>query len=811
MKSLTQIKQTIKTRINLLKPKSKKQFSTTNKTTQQLTSSFLSIYEKEKINIYKNLANKMKFKEIVDLYSIDNTIDIEKEGKIQIDDVYKDYLNEKSMKILDEYQSKFNSILSQVNHRISTLDGKYKSYLDSEEEALKSNIELLKSVGKHIKIIKNDNSIMKFTEESEVFLLRKFEFIKIIIEISLCKSKSEFDNFIVNNVDRIRTIHNRYVLEYNKIENSEEKSEKSEKSDDSSKENSNKTNSQEDHMNKSNFLSKLRKFYLAISLIILIKIAYGLINPTHKFLDFSNLTLTHRENNLSFDYYDTFDDSNSNKKHLKDQKNQSGKSILSKFDITNTSKLELTLAKNIKERLSDVKGIREVKEEIDELIKMIKNPNDYTSIGAKLHKGILLCGKPGTGKTLLARAISGESNINFLFVTGSDFDETFVGVGSKRIRELFKKARENKPCIIFIDEIDSLLDKSRRGSYEHSSSRSTLNQFLSEMDGFKSTEEIYLIGATNHEKSLDPAAIRPGRFDKIIHIGVPDIEGREEIIDYYLQRIRLKKSCLTSKTISLMTPGFTGAEIQNLINLSIISAVNNKKDEVELSDISESRDRVLMGIARKNYSVPEKRRYKTALHEAGHALVCYKDEVCRKTLHKLTVVPRGQAEGVTFRLVNENALNTKQEYLTDIDIFMGGQVAEELIYGPGGISAGCSNDLENATSLARSMIKNFGMYGSTVGYQYIDNQSYSFEEDEVSEKHKKAIDDEVTRILNESHGRVYKMLLNNADELKSLAQQCYIHDTLEFDDIQNSIEGRISLIKASKVREGYVEKVKENI
>ncbi len=510
-----------------------------------------------------------------------------------------------------------------------------------------------------------------------------------------------------------------------------------------------------------------------------------------------------REEGVTFDN----DDYSSNSNSKSASSSNTNNNFTPKFKkSTDVSKFELTFAKDMKERLSDVKGIKEVQEEIELLIQMIKNPKKYTDVGAKVHKGVLLCGRPGTGKTLLARAIAGESNINFLFVTGSDFDDTYVGVGSKRIRELFKKARESKPCIIFIDEIDSLLDKSRRGSYEHSSSRSTLNQFLAEMDGFKNSEEIYVIGATNHENSLDTAAVRPGRFDKIIHIGVPDIEGREEIISYYLDKIKLKRDTLTTKVISLMTPGFTGAEIQNLINLSIISAVNQQKSEVDISDVSESRDRLLMGIARKSFSVPEKRRYKTALHEAGHALVCFKDELCRKTLHKLTVVPRGPAEGVTFRMQDENSLNTKQEYLVNIDVAMGGQVAEELMYGPEGISAGCSSDLESATSLARSMIKNYGMYGSTVGYQYINNQSYSYEEDEVSEKHKKVIDDEVNKILKESHDRVYKLLYNNADELKSLAEQCYIHDTLEFEEIQGAIEGKLHMIKAKKVREPLKDK-----
>lgn len=301
---------------------------------------------------------------------------------------------------------------------------------------------------------------------------------------------------------------------------------------------------------------------------------------------------------------------------------------------------------NLNERLSNVRGIKEAIDEIKEVIFMINNSELYTDAGAKIIKGVLLSGKPGTGKTLIARSIAGECNINFLFVTGSDFDDTYVGVGSKRIKQLFELARKSKPCIIFIDEIDSLLDKSRRSSTEHSSNRATINQFLAEVDGFKGSDRVFIIGATNHEDSLDPAAIRPGRFDKVIHIPVPDSDGREEILDFYISKIKLKKDELNNKVIALMTPGFTGAEIENLINQSVVYALKRKSDEVKLSDISECRDRLLMGIARKNYEVPEKRRYRTALHEAGHALVCYKSDICRPTLHKLTIIPRGSAEGV---------------------------------------------------------------------------------------------------------------------------------------------------------------------
>ena len=314
---------------------------------------------------------------------------------------------------------------------------------------------------------------------------------------------------------------------------------------------------------------------------------------------------------------------------------------------------QINIAKNVDERLDDVKGIEEVKDEINQLIRMIKSPKKYIDAGAKLHKGILLCGKPGTGKTLIARAIAGEAGVNFIYLTGSDFDEMFVGVGAARVKKLFAEARKRKPCIVFIDEIDSLLTNSRRMGNEHSSSRATVNQFLAEMDGFDKMEQVFVIGATNHDKDLDSAAIRPGRFDKKIHINVPDEDGRMDIIKFYINKIHLKKNNLDNKFISRMTPGFTGAEIENLINLSIISTVNRRGDEVTMEDITEARDRILMGISRKKFVASDKRRYLTSLHECGHTLVCYKNPICRKKLHQVTIIPRGPAEGVV-RIKNLN-------------------------------------------------------------------------------------------------------------------------------------------------------------
>ena len=378
---------------------------------------------------------------------------------------------------------------------------------------------------------------------------------------------------------------------------------------------------------------------------------------------------------------------------------------------------------------------------------MIKYPNKYRRAGAYLHKGILLCGPPGTGKTLIGRAVAGESDVNFIFLTGSDFDEMFVGVGASRLRKLFKVAKQHKPCIIFIDEIDSLLSGSRR-TLEHSSSRATLNQFLAEMDGFDQTEDIFVIGATNHEIDLDPAAVRPGRFDKKIHITLPDEKGRQEILKFYLQKIHLKKPDIDIEILSKMTPGFSGAEIENLINLATINSVNTKKKELTMSDINEARDRILMGIARKNTSFSEKRRYFTSLHEAGHTLMCFKDELCRKTLQKVTIIPRGGAEGVTLFLTNEEIeLGSKSEFLSKIDIAMGGHVAEELMYGNDHVTAGCSSDLEKATSIAQDMVKKYGMYGEAVGYIYVDDEGYFWEGDKLSNKFKRIVDKQIKKIL----------------------------------------------------------------
>lgn len=404
------------------------------------------------------------------------------------------------------------------------------------------------------------------------------------------------------------------------------------------------------------------------------------------------------------------------------------------------------------QRLDDVKGVDEIREEIENLIKMIKDPQNYLEKGAKLHKGVLLYGKPGTGKTLLARAIAGESGTNFIYCTGSHFDEMFVGVGAKRVRELFQEARTHKPCIIFIDEIDTLLSKSRRYQQEHSSSRATINQILAEMDGFDRTDQILVIGATNHEDSLDPAAVRPGRFDKKIHVPLPDINGRTDIFELYLAKIA-KASDVEARKLAQMCPGFTGAEIENLVNTAITEAIHNNKEMADMKDFEYARDRIMMGIERKKLSLGDKDRLLTAIHESGHAIVCYFTPGA-KNLYKATIVARGSSLGATFMVPDDSDMlsTTKEKVLANIDVAMGGHVAEKLFVGDNKVTTGCSSDLRAATNIAYEAVRSYGMFGEDAGYISIDQK-------DSSQAHNAMIDDKVKQILDVSISSPYSYLV----------------------------------------------------
>ena len=446
-------------------------------------------------------------------------------------------------------------------------------------------------------------------------------------------------------------------------------------------------------------------------------------------------------------------------------------------------KFEVKTAKDVKARLADVKGIDEIKEEVENVIKMIQNPERYQEKGAKLHKGVMLFGEPGVGKTLLARAIAGEAGVSFIYCTGSNFDEMWVGLGAKRVRELFQEARKHQPCIIFIDEIDSLLSKSRRSGGEGSSSRGTINQLLTEMDGFEPAENILVIGATNHEKALDTAATRPGRFDKKIHVPHPDIHGRTDIFQLYLEKIA-RSNDVKAGDWAKMTPGFTGAEIENLVNTAITQAVHRGKKFADKDDFEYARDRIMMGIERKSLSVTEKERLHTAIHEAGHALVCYFNPQA-KNLYKATIVARGPALGATFMVPDDSDMvsSNKDKIIAEIDVAMGGHVAEKLFIGAESISSGCGSDLQGATQMATQAVRSYGMFGDSVGF-------ISRGKDDTSDTHNADVDRQVQQILDESFHRVAKLLNEKDKELRELAKGLYLYDYLDADEMAQIISGR---------------------
>lgn len=466
-----------------------------------------------------------------------------------------------------------------------------------------------------------------------------------------------------------------------------------------------------------------------------------------------------------------------------------------------TAVSEFQIASNVEDRLSEVKGIDEIKEEIEEIVHMLKDSDLYENAGAKLVRGILLMGKPGTGKTLLARALAGESGVNFIFCNGADFDKSYVGEGNSVIKKLFKTARENQPCIVFIDEIDSLLHKGRRsGKYSTSNDRSLINTFLSEMDGFKQRDLIFVLGATNSEKDLDKAAIRPGRFDKLITVPLPDSKGREEIFDLYLSKIKLDISkSVSSKFLSKITPGFSGAEIQNLVNHAVIDAVDKNKRIIENDIFEEARDRVLTGIKRKLNKHTLHKLIQTAVHEAGHGLVCYLDDICKENIHKVSITPRGDTQSKSYLLSNDSIQGTKEELISYIDKALGGSFAEEIFFSNvDKMSFGCGKgDLDAANSLAKSMIKKYGMSGGDFGFQTVEDNSYVIDH-RISDITRDILDESVLKIINNRSSIVKSKLKENSESLKALVKGLIEYEELTLKDMEAIIDNKGKITKPKK-------------
>jgi ATP-dependent metalloprotease FtsH len=458
----------------------------------------------------------------------------------------------------------------------------------------------------------------------------------------------------------------------------------------------------------------------------------------------------------------------------------------------NKTKIEVFKPNKITERFYDVKGIDEIRAELEEVVKILKNPEKYEAAGAKLMKGILLVGKPGTGKTLLARSLAGESGVNFIYTTASEFDQKFVGLGSRKLKKLFQKARENSPCIIFIDEIDSLLDKAKRKSkYSTSYDRSDLNTFLAEMDGFKKNEHIFILGATNSLDSLDEAALRPGRFDKVITVPLPDKKGRNEIFSLYLKKIKLLvEPDINSHKLSEMTPGFSGAEIENMVNLATILAVDTHKNILNKSSFEEARDRQLMGIKLKSN---KNLRYmlQRAVHEAGHTLICYHSPLCRRDIHKVTIAKRGFNEGKTSILPDENFSGTREEFETFIQVSLAGLIAEEIYFGSDKVSTGCGNDLSRASSLAKDMVTKYAMNSRDFGYMFI-NEGYIVDH-RISSETRNSRDVSIDSIIVKAQQNVRHVLNENSAQLKALTQNLLEYDELEKEEIEKIMSSEINI------------------
>ena len=440
-----------------------------------------------------------------------------------------------------------------------------------------------------------------------------------------------------------------------------------------------------------------------------------------------------------------------------------------------------------------VAGLDEEKEEVQELIDFLKNPKKFTAMGARIPKGVLLQGPPGTGKTLLARAVAGEANVPFYFISGSDFVELFVGVGASRVRDMFKQAKHNAPCLIFIDEIDAVGRQRGAGlGGGHDEREQTLNQLLTEMDGFGANEGIIIIAATNRPDVLDPALLRPGRFDRQITVNLPDKKGREEILNVHAKGKIFAKGVELSN-IATRTIGFSGADLENLLNESALLAVRRGKKAITMAEIDEAHDRVLMGPAKVSHKYTEKEKKTVAYHEAGHAVLGIKLAGANE-VQKITIIPRGQAGGYNLMLPKEETyLSTKTELLESISGLLGGRVAEELTFGE--ITTGAHNDFEKATKIARAMVTEYGMSdlgpvqfeqqeGSVfLGRDY--NKSRNFSGQVAFE-----IDQEQRKIINECYDLAKKIITENKDLLKLIAEALLEKETLTKEEIDYLVENK---------------------
>jgi len=466
------------------------------------------------------------------------------------------------------------------------------------------------------------------------------------------------------------------------------------------------------------------------------------------------------------------------------------------------SKAKLYNEEKKKVRFKDVAGADEEKQELVEVVEFLKDPRKFADLGARIPKGILLVGPPGTGKTLLARAVAGEAGVPFFSISGSDFVEMFVGVGASRVRDLFETAKKNAPCIIFIDEIDAVGRQRGAGlGGGHDEREQTLNQLLVEMDGFGANEGIIIVAATNRPDILDPALLRPGRFDRQITVDRPDVAGREAVLKVHARNKPLDES-VNLKSIASRTPGFSGADLENLLNEAALVAARRDKKKIDMEDLDEATDRIIAGPAKKNRVISKKERNIVAFHEAGHTVIgVVLDEA--EMVHKVTIVPRGQAGGYAVMLPKEDRyFMTKPELLDKITGLLGGRVAEEIVFGE--VSTGAHNDFQRATGIARRMVTEFGMSDKLGPMQFGQAQGQVFlgrdlnNEQNYSDKIAYEIDLEIQAIIKESYTRAKKLLTENRDKLDIIANTLLEVETLDAEQIKHLIDhGRLPDRKVS--------------